>query len=244
MRPRRIFGTLLALGIVVTVLGACGTATVVDSAASAAASMAASPAVTPTISATPSGSTRPKCPNPDGYLCLGLLEAGTYTTAAFTPQLTYTVPAGWQNLEDLPGNFLLLPPGYDLDGVDAAFSEYIGIYASVRAENRLCTTEAEAESDEPGVAYTPQAIAAEFASRPGLTTTEPQPVTIGGLSGLVMDIRMADGWTGTCFFMPAGEPIVQLTGGLDPTHIDHSVDPAVTMRLYLLQGRAGRWASR
>jgi hypothetical protein len=63
-------------------------------------------------SATPAG-----CPNPDGGQCLGPIAAGTYSTVVFGPTITYTVPAGWANYEDLPGNFLLIPPGGDFAGI-------------------------------------------------------------------------------------------------------------------------------
>jgi hypothetical protein len=172
------------------------------------------------------------CPNPDGGPCLGTLTAGTYATELFEPGLTYTMPEGWQNTSDLEGEVGFLPPGYSLEGADAGGSEYIVVFTSVRAENRKCSTLAEAESDEPGVARTPEAMAAEFQARPGLVTTDPEPVTIGGLSGLVMDIGMAPGWTGTCFYWD--EPAVQLIGGVPPSEFDHGIIPGLTMRLYLL----------
>ena len=57
------------------------------------------------------------CPNYEGGLCLGKLDAGTYSTSEFKPKLTYTVPAGWANYEDLRGQFLLVPPRGTLKGV-------------------------------------------------------------------------------------------------------------------------------
>jgi len=172
------------------------------------------------------------CRNPDGGPCLGTLTAGTYGTEEFEPGLTYTMPDGWQHTSDLRGEVGFLAPGYSLDGVDAGGSEYIVVFTSVKAENRKCSTLAEAESDEPGVARTPEAMAAEFQMRPGLVTTEPEAATIGGLRGLVMDIRMAPDWTGTCFYW--AEPIVQLMGGVPPSEFDHGIDQDMTMRLYLL----------
>lgn len=97
-----------------------------------------SPAPSTTTSAsTPSSTTSepPPCPNPEGQACLGALQSGTYTTTVFQPQLTYTVPAGWSNLEDTPGNFLLVPPHFTLAGVNAGTSDFIGIYTSVAAPN-------------------------------------------------------------------------------------------------------------
>ena len=189
---------------------------------------------TPTSQPTASASSRPECTNPEGGVCLNTVKAGTYTTVEFTPQLTYSVPDDWQNLEDTPGNFLLVAPGYSLEGVNAGGSDFIGVYTSVKAENRKCDTEEEAGSDQPGVAHTPQAMASDFQKRPGLVTTQPKPVSIGGLTGLVMDLRLAPGWTGTCFYAN-GQPVVQLIGGVPPSGLDHPIVPGLTMRLYLLQ---------
>src|SRR5262245_14091276 len=50
----------------------------------------------------------PSCPTLQGQDCRGKLAPGTYTTRAFTPTLTYTVPDGWSNRQDRSGNFVLL----------------------------------------------------------------------------------------------------------------------------------------
>jgi hypothetical protein len=171
------------------------------------------------------------CEYPEGGACLNTLEAGTYSTTAFVPGLTYTMPAGWQNTSDLEGEVLFIAPG---DSPDDPSAEYIAVFTSVRAQNRNCATEEEAVSDEPGVARTPEAMAAEFQDRPGLVTSTPESVTIGGLSGLVMDISMAPDWTGTCFY--SSEPLVQLLGGVAPSEFDHAVVEGIAMRLYLLDG--------
>jgi hypothetical protein len=186
------------------------------------------------VKTSPTATPRAPCPNPEGGVCLGLLKAGTYTTMRFRPDTTYTVPDGWQNFEDTPGNFLLVAPGYDLRGVNEGGSDFIGIYTSISAANRLCSTEAEVQSDEPGVARTSSAIADEFMRRPGLATTPSIPVSVGGLSGVVLDITLADGWTGTCFYAPGGLPVVQMFRGVSPSSLDHPMGPGLTMRLYLL----------
>jgi len=140
------------------------------------------------------------------------------------------MPAGWQNLSDIAGEVAFLAPG---DSLDAVGAEGIVAFTSVRAENRLCRNQAEAEREAPGVGRTPEALAAEFQVRPGLQTTSPQPVTIGGLSGLVMDISMEPGWTGMCFYWP--DPVVQLLAGVAPSEFEHPIIPGMTMRLFLLE---------
>ena len=93
----------------VSILVACGSAT------APSASVAVS---TSSTLATESASPPPECPNPEGQACLGELAPGTYTTVVFTPTLTYTVPSGWSNFEDTPGNFLLVPTRGSLPGVN------------------------------------------------------------------------------------------------------------------------------
>lgn len=156
----------------------------------------------------------------------------------FDPQLTYVVSDGWQNFEDTPGNFLLVPPGFDLAGVNAGGSEYIGVYASVVAASAECSTPVLAERPEPGVGLTPAAIAAEFVDRPGLIVTTPEAISIGGREGVVLDVTMDPSWTTPCFYSQ-GNPIVPLIQGVGPSGLDHPMGPGLTTRLYLLENGPG-----
>ena len=194
----------------------------------------ASPTAIPSESTSPTASTRPECPVPYHGDCLGAIPVGTYTTVQFQPPITYAVPAGgWFNSEDLPGLFTLIPPGFSV-GANShePTGDYILIATSVVAANADCT-----ESEQPGMGHTAAALAAEFAQRPGLTTTTPTPVSVGGLQGLVLDIRMADGWTQTCFYS-GGKPAVPLIRGVGPSSgLDNPIcDPGCITRVYLLDG--------
>lgn len=215
--PIRRVATLIGLAFV---LAACG----------AVSSPPHAPSVTPSRSAAPSATARPRCPEVDVGPCLGSIPAGTYTTVRFQPPITYTVPAGgWANWEDLPGNFSLIPPGFDSAEVDTGGSDYVGIFRSVAAANTDCTN-----SEQPEVAHTAAALAAEFAQRPGLAVTTPAPVSVGGLQGLFFDIHMADGWTQICPYS-GGNPVVPLIRGVAPSDLDHPIGPSpYVMRLYLL----------
>ena len=183
----------------------------------------------------PTGSTRanqtagaqPGCPNPEGGACLGSLAAGRHTTTRFQPHTTYTVPAGWSNIEDLKGNFTLLPPGSTLAGADAGTGDAIGVFTSaVPAEG------CDFKSPE-GIAATPSAFAAWLAHHAGLVTSKTHPVSIGGLSGTVVDMRMAPHWTETCPFSSAA-PVVVFMKGRKPSSLEHVTTPGVAIRLYLL----------
>jgi len=180
-------------------------------------------------STAPASTESPVCPNPEGQSCLGKLDAGTYTTKVFDPAITYAVPAGWWNYEDTPGNFLLVPPYGDLPGVNAGTSDYIGIYASVVAEAYSCSGQDQAT----GVLWKPGTIAHYIADRRGLATTTPRPVRVGGLKGVVLDIRLRHGAGLHCpGYAPRYYPIIV---GVGRTGLDHGVIPHMVMRLYLLQ---------
>ena len=207
-----------ACGSVATSTGAPMPAAVTDAPATATAAPA-----TPAASYF-APSPAPECPNPHGGACLGPVPAGTYATTVFEPALSFSVPAGWDNEEDLPGNFLLLPPGMKLDGVDAGTSDYIGVYTQVAPDPGCATS-----SGQPAGA--PQAVAACIAGRHDLIATKPRSVKIGGLSGYVLDVRLARGADGTSLMV-----------GLPPSGLEHGLIPRLTIRLYLLAFRSGALA--
>lgn len=165
-----------------------------------------------------------------GGPCLGELEAGTYTTTEFSPSITYSVPDGWGNWEDLPGNFLLLPPGEELEGVNADESDFIGIYNGVAAAAASC-----AEIPQPGVEQSPDALAEWFSRHhPGLDTTDPEPTNVGGLEGMVLDVSVSADWDRRCPFAEAGQLPVPLLIGVGPAGLHHVIKGDATIRLYLL----------
>ena len=174
---------------------------------------------------------RPSCPNNVGGTCLGDLKAGTYETTSFTPDLSYTVPAdGWANMEDLAGNFLLLPPGSNLAGIDAGTADYLGVYTSVAAPDG-CT-------DTPlrdGAPTSAQTFAEWLGQQAGLEVSEPQPATIGRYSGVAVDIAA----TGEMPCSDADFHFLPVLVGVDPSSVSHAVIPGYPLRLYLLDHADG-----
>jgi hypothetical protein len=194
------------------------------------------PADSGTQPSSSSSAAAPHCPSAHGGVCLGPLEPGTYTTQIFVPPLTYTVPEGWANFEDLPGNFLLIPPGGTNKGVDAGTSDYIGVYTSVAAL-RGC-----APGPAPGVGTAPGDIAAEIGRNRGLDVTAPTPIKVGGLSGLVLDVKIRPGFAGGCDLTPGQPRVVPVLTGTYPSQFEHAVLGDFTLRLYLLAFEAGTLA--
>ena len=218
LRADRALALLIMGALIVSACGSGGTAT--GSAMPATATDAPATSVASNFARSPA----PVCPNPHGGACLGPVPAGLYSTAVFQPALSFSVPAGWDNEEDLPGNFLLLPPGMKLDGVDAGTSDYIGVYTQV-APDPACP----APSGQPMGAE--HAMATCIAGRHDLIATKPRSVKIGGLSGYVLDVRLARGADGTSLMV-----------GLPPSGLEHGLIPGLSIRLYLLGFRSGALA--
>src|SRR5262245_60361947 len=104
------------------------------------------------------------------------LAPGIYISTEFKPLLTYTVPDGWKMFEDDSGQFGLAL--LENDG------PCLCIWRDVRAAARSC-----AEEPEPGVGSSAADIVNWLATRDGLETTQPKPVSIGGLNGYLIDVR-------------------------------------------------------
>jgi tRNA A-37 threonylcarbamoyl transferase component Bud32 len=170
-----------------------------------------------------------QCSQAFGFTCLGEVPAGTHTTRSFRPTLTYTIPVGWTNFNDYKGNFGLVPPGGDWKAVDQGKTDYLGVFQRFAPTATRC-----------GDAAAPVRSAAAYVRwlvrNPGLSVTGPKPVTVGGLSGFVVDLRIRKGWTKTCPWSQ-GAPAVQLIHGVVPTAprmIHGMLPPPFVMRLYLL----------
>jgi hypothetical protein len=230
---------IVAAAILMGLVTACGSSgqTSAPSASTEATSPAAatiSPSTSLTPSTAPSSSapgaatpapSTPFCPNQEGGLCLGPIEAGTYTTVRLQPRLTYTVPAGWANLEDTVGNFLLLPPGSTLEGVNPGTSDYLGVYSWVVA-SELCTDHASGS-----IPPTFDGLVGWLKSRPAIEITHLENVEVSGLQGVSMDIAMATPKGDGC----ADGIWADIYVGKFPSDLTHSVTTDYPIRIYLLR---------
>ena len=148
--------------------------------------------------------------------CLGLLDAGTYTSQFISPRLdpgatwqatvgglTYTVPDGWANASDWPESFQLVPATElpPIDDADRTGTIDLFTQPTAMTQDRPCSDQV-----EQGVGRTADDLATWLGTVPGLVTTEPTPITIDGHSGQSLDISLDPAWTGTCAGAPA--PIV------------------------------------
>ena len=177
------------------------------------------------------------------------LPPGTYLTSAFdlfgqpgvSGQVSYTVPEGWKVKEDLPETFLLhhLP---DASASQPSTDTFIFLLAQPRmaadfAAGAICGPTGEA----PGVGPSVDDIVAGIKARPGVVSTSPAAVTIGGFAGQLLDLRLAPSWIGGCQ-APDG-PVVGmqiLLGAGSETGPLVGLDAGSPLRLILLDLTDGR----
>ncbi len=126
------------------------------------------------------------------------LAAGTYTSAAFQPPVTYTLPAGWHVASDAPDYLALQPVTSDVVGIHF-FRDPLA--ASQDAD---CPTVA-----EPGVGKLSIELAGWIRGLRGIVASSPRMVTVGGLRGVEIDVALNTGWTASCPFA-GGVPTVPL----------------------------------
>jgi hypothetical protein len=172
------------------------------------------------------------CPEPGGGICLGTLAAGTYTTTSFEPTLSYTVPEGWTNGEELPGQVLLSRTG-DTE-VETWGGSYIGIYQNVRAPAPC------GERPQPGIGTSATDLAAWYRTVPGLHVVRDVPVTVGGLTGIAVDLTVDGAWTDSCPPGAVNAIPVLIGGGVSDFH--HVIGTPLEMRLILLDWEDGNVA--
>lgn len=135
----------------------------------------------------------------------GILPAGSHTTQNFRPVLTFTVPEGWVNDADLTGILGLFP---DTPANQAEFA-VSGNLAQNMSMGPLETPYfvCEAWEDHRGTAAE---MVASMVANEALATSDPIDVTIGGLTGKQIDVRLDPGWTDTC---PGDPPGLDLADG-------------------------------
>jgi tRNA A-37 threonylcarbamoyl transferase component Bud32 len=171
-----------------------------------------------------------QCTQPFGGTCIGEVTAGTHTSRTFKPSLTYTLPVGWTNFNDSPGNFGLVPPGGDWNSVvNGDPTDYVGVFQRIAPTGSRC-------GDDAGAVRSASAYVRWLQAKPGLSITGLRRVTISGLSGFVLDLRIRRSWKETCPWS-RGQPAVQLIHGVPPSYeqmIHQAWPQPFVMRLYLL----------
>jgi hypothetical protein len=141
------------------------------------------------------------------------------------------VPSKWVNYLDISALYLLQPPGSKPPGNFIAGS-FVGLETSVAPEASDC------QSPVLGVKRTPKAIVRWMRRKRSLVVRHVHAVALGGLRGLVLDVRMRKGAKG-CLSAGATQRAAPLLVGVGPSSFDHEVGPHFAERHYLLRYEGG-----
>ena len=179
-------GTALVGVVVLFLVAACaGPGASVSPSATTSASIAPSPPPA-TRSPSPAATEAPEEPAPPsgacapGTVCDGPLEPGTYTSTALGSPITFEIGAGWNGFPDLPDvGFALLRQDLG-NAVGLTVTWFPG-----KVFEQTCPDEPTTADLEPGA----QAFVEWLATHAALDATEPQEVTVGGMSGWAVDVR-------------------------------------------------------
>jgi hypothetical protein len=167
--------------------------------------------------------TREGCSNPDGGRCLGALPAGTFQTVRFQPRaalaqpprtryggLTYTLPEGWASFADWAQWTGLAP----VEAYNAMLADPGAWPDQIRVLARPAAMDATQRCDPFLADLTVGRNAADLVTyireHPGITSSEPVAVTVGGRPGTQLDVDIADDWDATCEAWEDAGPFVPL----------------------------------
>lgn len=130
---------------------------------------------------------------------LGAIAPGRHVANLFRPfggdtsgRLAYTVPTGWVAQVESGTLFFI-------SGHDQSAPPLVTVWSSV-----VPYVDPSCGGSPVDGASTPTSIAAWLKVRPGLVVTKPTPVTIGGLTGVQVDLSVAPEWDGICSLGQSG----------------------------------------
>jgi hypothetical protein len=162
------------------------------------------------------------CPH---YDCAGALEPGQYRATYFDPTVAFEIGSpGWT--WRYVGNFQILATDESAEGFDA---DVINFFLDPVIAAQDCK-----DGPEPGVERSVDDLVAWLQAAPGLTTSDPTPVTVGGLDGIRLDLELDPQWDRTCFYSE-GKPVVPLVySSAFPGGYNWAIRSPMSMRWYVL----------
>jgi hypothetical protein len=165
-----------------------------------------------------------------GLVGAGLVP-GTHHSAGFDPfgdprrpaELVYTVPAGWDVVQDDVDTFVLHQPAdasagrFTTDLMIAIWPDP-ALIAEV-PDGAPCDVDGAPVGDAPGVGRTRDELVAGIRARAGVVSSQARPVTFGDVVGQELDLQLATTWTGGCT-TPEGRvatlPFLHMSGSAGP----------------------------
>jgi hypothetical protein len=142
---------------------------------------------TPTPTPTPTPTADASLCQTSDSACTGLLAAGPHRTSQLLVPTRFTVPEGWRKDLDVEGALNLFWTE-DADSFIAVWPDW------QIASQGNCTS-----SPEPGLGRRAVDLVSFLTEHPGLITSSPEAVTLGGLRGFMLDARKNPDWNdGPC----------------------------------------------
>ena len=167
--------------------------------------------------------------------CQGLLEPGVYRSTLFDPTIDFEVTSpGWTwdyYGNSRSGNFrLIADESHELPyGPD-------GIYFLL--DPAVASSDCD-EAEEPGVGRSVDDLVTWLERAPGLALSEPKPVTVGGLDGIQLDLRLDPAWEKTCVFSEGLPTVPLVIRRADVGGYHWAIHPDMSMRWYILESGDG-----
>ena len=183
--------------------------------------------------------------------CLGDLGPGTYASQYIAPRvkpgtlwspvfggLTYTVPAGWANSSDWPNTFGLTP-STDYATVGPGGQEGGRSILLITQPAALSPMSACSGAVDNRVAHTVSAEVSSIEHTPGLISSAPTAISIGGHQGQWVDVRLNPTWKTACPGGPGPEADFLASPGSNSPPILGVVGTAMRQRVIVLDLGSG-----
>ena len=168
--------------------------------------------------------------------CQGPLEPGKYRWTFSDPTIDFTIPSPGWTWRFGGGGFELIadetppPPHQSLFVPDGIYLMHDPTIASRDCE----------EASEPGVGRSVSDLVGWFETRPGLIVSEPTPVTVGGVEGMQLDMKIDPEWKRTCFFSEDLPAVPLVFNGSAPLGGYHwAIVPEQSLRWFILDSEDG-----
>ena len=168
------------------------------------------------------------CPHFD---CGGPLEPGQYQAAYFDPTIAFEIATpGWT--WSYRGSFAMIGDEFSAGALYSSDGIYFLRDPAIASQD--CD-----ESVERGVGRSVDDLVAWLEAAPGLATSEPTPVTVGGLDGMLLDIQLDPEWKRPCFFSEELPAVPLIFRGTRIGGYHWAIVPDQLMRWYILDSDDG-----
>jgi len=117
-------------------------------------------------------------------------------------------------------------------GGTAVWANHVSLHRDLGVAGPDC------QDPEPDVGRSVEDIVSWMTSHPGLATTTPQDISVGGLGGQMLDVGLAESWTEPCSW-EGTRPMLAILTGSGLNQLGRVVVGDLRVRLYLLATQDG-----